>query len=143
MSASLVRKFASDACTLIQGCQEFIQELSSELDAKNAELDAKNAQIDSLSKHASADFDFDQDQLRKAASAVHAIYGSPANVSVEDIENAWKSNPGYTLGVINKLASELQNRSAASATSLGQPISKKASAATPLSADEQFRQKYL
>lgn len=146
MSASLIKKFASDACTVITSCQELIQELKSELDAKDAQLRelqmSKKASAEASAK-ASAEVPFDADMLSKAASAVHAVYGSPANVSVEDIANAWKSNPGYTLGVITKLASEIQNRSAASASGLGQPIVKKASAQTKLSADEIFKQKYL
>jgi HPt (histidine-containing phosphotransfer) domain-containing protein len=134
--AMLIKKFASDACTVISGCQEFIGELK-------AELDAKDAQLKELSMNKSASAGFDADMLQKAASAVHAVYGSPANVSAEDIAKAWKSNPGYTIGVINKLASELLNRNAARASELGQPINKKASAVDAVSADEAFKQKYV
>ena len=136
--ATLIKKFASDACTVISGCQEFIGELKAELDAKDAQLRKL-----SMNKSASADVKFDADMLQKAASAVHAVYGSPATVSAEDIAKAWKSNPGYTIGVINKLASELLNRNAARASELGQPINKKASAVDAVSADEAFKQKYV
>lgn len=151
MPASMIRKFASDACTVIQGCQEFISELSAEIDAKNAKIAELEAEKANMSKVASAPAEtkveaavvFDEDMLQKAASAVHAVYGSPANVSAEDIINAWKDNPGYTLGVINKLASELQNRNTVSASDLGKPMNKKASAGAELSADEAFRNKYI
>lgn len=132
-NASVIRKFASDACQVIEACQSFIGELKAELDSKNAQL----------AKQASAGAFSDEAALKKAASAVHAVYGSPSNISVDDIANAWKANPGYTIGIINKLASELQNRSAAAADNLGTRIGKRASASTrELSADDILRNKY-
>lgn len=136
-NVTMIKKFASDACQVISACQDFIGELK-------AELDAKNAQLSQLSKTASAPAKpfTDADMLTKAASAVHAVYGNPSNVSVEDIARAWNENPAYTLGVITKLASELQNRAAATAEGLGQRIAKRA-AAEPVSADEMLRRKYM
>jgi hypothetical protein len=137
MNANEIRKFASDACEVISACQELIQEQAAEI----AELKAMPKQA---SAHpAAAAPELDTALLSKAASAVHAVYGSPSNVTAEQIEAAWKAKPDYMLGVINKLASELINRQSASASDLGQVVVRKnASAEDARSADEIFKSKY-
>ena len=134
MDANMIRKFASDACEVIAACQEMIKEQEAEIKALKA-----------MPKQASAEkaHVFDAALLSKAASAVHTVYGSPSNVTAEQIEDAWKAKPDYLLGVINKLASELVNRQAASAADLGQVVVRKsASANEERSADEIFKSKY-
>ena len=139
--ANSIKKFASDACQVIEACQNFIGELA----AENAEL------RDSLSKKASEapavveapkTVELDADMLHKAASAVHSLYGSPANVSVETLEDAWKAKPSLMLAAINKFASELATRSTVSGANLGESVSKKASAPVAQSADDILRSKY-
>lgn len=134
MDATEIRKFASDACEVISACQELINEQAAEI----KELKSAGA----MTKQASA-VSLDSAMLSKAASAVHTVYGSPSNVTAEQIEDAWKAKPDYMLGVINKLASELINRQAASASDLGQVmVRKSASAEDKRSADEIFKSKY-
>lgn len=131
MTAELIRKFASDASQVIEACQEMINEQAAEIEGLKA-----------MHKQASdTQLKLDTSLLSKAASAVHAVYGSPSNVSAQQIEEAWAAKPDYMLGVITKLASEIINRQTASAADLGQ-IRKKASAVDGQSADEIFKGKY-
>lgn len=141
MDANMIKKFASDACQVIEVCQEFIGELA-----------AENKQLrDSLKKQASAPeavpaapqaIELDADMLQKAANAVHTLYGSPANVSAETLADAWKARPSLMLAAINKFASELAGRAVVSGSNLGESVSKKASAPVVQSADDVLRSKY-
>lgn len=141
MDANMIKKFASDACQVIEACQECIGELA-----------AENKQLrDSLEKQASAPeavpaapqaIELDTDMLQKAANAVHTLYGSPANVSAETLADAWKARPSLMLAAINKFASELAGRAVVSGANLGESVSKKASAPVAQSADEMLRSKY-
>lgn len=132
ISANSIKKFASDACQVISACQECI-----------AELSAENMQLRAMSKQASAPaVELDADLLQKAASAVHTLYGSPANVSAETLADAWKARPSLMLAAINKFASELAGRATVSGSNLGESVSKKAAAPAPQSADDMLRSKY-
>ena len=145
MDVNAIKKFASDACQVIEACQECIGELA-----------AENKQLrESLDKQASAPIDtpvdtqattqaieLDADMLQKAANAVHTLYGSPANVSAETLADAWKARPSLMLAAINKFASELAGRAVVSGANLGESVSKKASAPVAQSADEMLRNKY-
>ena len=141
MDVNTIKKFASDACQVIEACQECIGELA-----------AENKQLrESLDKQASAPVDtpvaapvveLDADMLQKAANAVHTLYGSPANVSAETLADAWKARPSLMLAAINKFASELAGRAVVSGANLGESVSKKASAPVAQSADEMLRNKY-
>lgn len=141
MDANTIKKFASDACQVIEACQECIGELA-----------AENKQLrDSLEKQASAPeaapaapqaIELDADMLQKAANAVHTLYGSPANVSAETLADAWKARPSLMLAAINKFASELAGRAVVSGANLGESVSKKASAPEVQSADDVLRSKY-
>lgn len=139
-TADSIKKFASDACQVIEACQNCI-----------AELTAENEQLRAMPKQASAVVEtpaavatpeLDADLLHKAASAVHSLYGSPANVSVEALEDAWKARPSLMLAAINKFASELVTRTAVSGANLGEAVTKKASAPALQSADDMLRSKY-
>ena len=133
ITADSIKKFASDACQVIGACQECI-----------AALSAENEQLRAMHKQASAaaPVELDADLLQKAASAVHTLYGSPANVSAETLADAWKARPSLMLAAINKFASELAGRATVSGSNLGESVSKKAAAPAPQSADEMLRSKY-
>lgn len=131
-----IKKFASDACQVIEACQECI-----------GELKAENEQLKAMNKQASVKvvekaIAFDEDLLHKTASAVHALYGSPAHISPETLADAWKSKPELMLSAINKFASELASRAAVRGESLGESVSKKASAPQSQNADDALRSKY-
>ena len=135
MTVSQIRKFASDASTVIEACQQFIGEQQAEIQQLKAQL-AKQASGDSPTA-------LDKDQLHKAACALHEVYGSPANVTVEQIEGAWEAKPAFMLSAITKLASALRGQNTATGAELGQQITKKASEAAEKSADDIFMSKYL
>lgn len=133
MNVAELKKFASDACTVIDAYGELV-----------AELVAENKKLAAMPKEASAKpMELGKEALNKAASAVHMVYGSRSNVTPEQIEEAWKSNPDYMLGVINKFASELLNRQQTSGAELGTVMEKSASAVVEGSADDAFRNKYI
>ena len=112
-----IQKFASDACAVIEACQEVIGQLSTE----NKKL--------RLAKQASAASPFNAETLQKAASAVYSLHGSPTNCTADDIADYWTANPNSLLSTINKLASD-RLAVAESNQDMGKIISKKASAET-------------
>ena len=136
MDVNTIKKFASDACQVIEACQECIGELAAENQMLRSSLSKK------ASAPATAMVELDADMLQKAASAVHTLYGSPANVSAETLADAWKARPSLMLAAINKFASELAGRAVVSGANLGESVSKKASAPAAQSADEMLRSKY-
>lgn len=141
ITADSIKKFASDACQVIATCQECIAELS----AENEQLRAMHKQASDAAPAAAvaaAPVELDADLLQKAASAVHTLYGSPANVSAETLADAWKARPSLMLAAINKFASELAGRATVSGSNLGESVSKKAAAPAPQSADDMLRSKY-
>jgi HPt (histidine-containing phosphotransfer) domain-containing protein len=137
MTADSIKKFASDACQVIEACQNFIGELAAENEQLRSSLNKKAS-----APAAPAAVELDADMLQKAASAVHALYGSPANVSVDTLADAWKARPSLMLAAINKFASELATRSVVSGANLGESVSKKASAPVAQNADDVLRSKY-
>lgn len=139
MNVQELKKFASDASQVIGACQEFIGEQQAEIESLKAELNKKASETP-----AAATAEFDKDLLQKAASALHEVYGSPANVTPEQISAAWEAKPEFMLSAITKLASALSNRTAATGAELGQQIAKKASSEeVKASADEVFMRKYV
>ena len=86
---------------------------------------------------------FDEAALRKIASDVHALYGSPSNIHVDQLVDLWKSNPSTLLGTMQKLASA-QLASVATGNHLGAPAHevKVTEKTTELDADSMFRSKY-
>lgn len=136
MKVQEIKKFASDADQVISACQEFIGEQQAEINALRAQLDKKASDVAAVK--------LDKDLLNKAASAIHTVYGSPANVSAEQIASAWEAKPEYMLSAITKLASALSNQGSATGAELGQQITKRASEETAeRSADEVFMSKYI
>ena len=118
-----LQKFASDACVVIESCQEVIGKLVEENRALR------------LSKKASAlapapSVSFDEAGMQKAASAVYALHGSPSNCTPQDIADYWTTNPNSMLSTINKLASERLEATASAGQEMGRIINKKASAKT-------------
>jgi hypothetical protein len=140
MDANMIKKFASDACQVIEACQEFIGELAAENEQLRVSL-KKQASAPEAVPAAQA-IELDADMLQKAANAVHTLYGSPANVSAETLADAWKARPSLMLAAINKFASELAGRAVVSGSNLGESVSKKASAPVVQSADDVLRSKY-
>lgn len=135
MNVAEIKKFASDASTVIEACQQLIAEQRAEIE-----------QLTSLAKQASAPAApaaLDKEQLHKAACALHEVYGNPANVTIEQIEGAWEAKPEFMLSAITKLASALRGQNTATGAELGQQITKKASEATEKSADAIFMSKYV
>ena len=140
-----IKKFASDACQVIEACQNFIGELAEENAQLRSSLNKQaSAPAAATEVKAPAAVELDADLLQKAASAVHTLYGSPANVSAETLAEAWKARPSLMLAAINKFASELAGRATVSGANLGESVSKKASAQpqAPQSADDILRSKY-
>lgn len=150
MTVPELKKFASDACQVIEACQEFIGEQQAEIESLKSTL-SKQASAPAPAPAPTPDpapckqeLELDAEMLHKAACAMHSAYGNPSNVSVDQIEAAWKAKPSYMLNAITKLASACGAQQAASGTELGQPIMKKASAENAgQSADEAFMQKYV
>lgn len=125
-----IQKFASDACVVIESCQEVIGKLVAENRALR------------LNKKASA-VSFDEAGIQKAASAVYALHGSPANCTPQDIADYWTANPNSMLSTINKLASERLEAATSIGQDMGKIINKKASAKTDVveqKADDAFWQ---
>lgn len=139
-----IKKFASDACQVIEACQSFIGELAAENEQLRSSLNKQASATAAPEDKAPAAVELDADLLQKAASAVHTLYGSPANVSAETLAEAWKARPSLMLAAINKFASELAGRATVSGANLGESVSKKASAQpqAPQSADDILRSKY-
>ena len=123
-----IKKFASDACTVIDACQNMIAD--------------QEAEIAELKKLASAKpevkvekIQMDSDKLQKAASAVYELYGSPSTVSAKAIADAWGEKPELMLNVIQKFASEIMTRTNVSGAKIGETIAKKASEEPKAKAD--------
>ena len=133
-----LQKFASDACVVIESCQEVIGKLVEENRALR------------LSKKASApapapdpSVSFDEAGMQKAASAVYALHGSPSNCTPQDIADYWTANPNSMLSTINKLASERLEAATSIGQDMGKIINKKASAKSDVveqNADDAFWQ---
>lgn len=144
MIVSELKKFASDACQVIEACQEFIGEQQAEIESLKSTLSKQASAPAPAPAPNKMELELDAEMLHKAACAMHSAYGNPANVSVEQIEAAWQAKPSYMLNAITKLASACGSHANVSGTELGQPIMKKASAEeVKPSADEVFMQKYI
>ena len=142
MNIAEIRKFASDASAVIEACQQLIGEQQEEI----------KQLTDALSKQASEQPQpmpqqvaptMDKELLHKAACALHEVYGSPANVSIDQIEGAWEAKPEFMLSAITKLASALRGQNTSTGAELGQQITKEASAAVTKTADDIFMSKYV
>lgn len=119
MNFQQIRKFASDACTVIANYQEMVKSL--------------------MAKQASA---IDENKLEKAANAVYELYDRPAKVSVDSIVDFWKSNPSAMADTITKIASEKKSAATLTGSNLGTAMPKKASAESEDSADATFWSRY-
>ena len=119
MDFNQIRKFASDACTVIANYQEMVKSL--------------------MTKQASK---LDDSKLEKAANAVYELYDRPAKVSVNDIVGFWKSNPSAMADTITKIASEKKATASIEGVNLGTAMPKKASVETAESADDAFWARY-
>ena len=141
MNIAEIRKFASDASTVIEACQQLISEQQAEINQLTSKLDKQASAEPKASVEPKAGMD--KDMLHKAACALHEVYGSPANVTVEQIEGAWEAKPEFMLSAITKLASALRGQNTSTGAELGQQITKKASAAAEKTADDIFMSKYV
>ena len=121
MDFNHIKKFASDACTVISNYQEMVKEL--------------------MAKKAS---ELDDAKLEKAANAVYEMYDRPAKVSVDAIVDFWKSNPSAMADTITKIASERTAAASIQGSNLGTALPKRASAdvETETSADSAFWARY-
>jgi hypothetical protein len=122
MDFGQIRKFASDACTIIANYQEMVKRL--------------------MAKQASAGNKLDDSKLEKAANAVYEMYDRPAKVSVDSIVDFWKSNPSAMADTITKIASERKAKASIEGSNLGTAMPKKASAESSESADDAFWSRY-
>ena len=128
-----LQKFASDACVVIESCQEVIGKLVEENRALR--LSKKASAPDPAPDPAPApapapSISFDEAGMQKAASAVYALHGSPSNCTPQDIADYWTTNPNSMLSTINKLASERLEATVSAGQEMGRIINKKASAKT-------------
>lgn len=121
MDFGQIKKFASDACTIIANYQEMVKSLM-----------AKQANAGSI----------DDIKLEKAANAVYEMYDRPAKVSVDSIVDFWKSNPSAMADTITKIASERKAKASIEGSNLGTAMPKKASAESSESADDAFWSRY-
>ena len=141
MTIENIKKFASDACTVIDACQQMIADQEAEI----AELRKKASEAPATKVEApvvSAAPAMDSDKLMKAASAVYELYGSPSKVSAQAIADAWSEKPELMLNVIQKFASQLITSTNVSGAKLGEAIAKTASADKDTDADSQFWARY-
>jgi hypothetical protein len=123
MNLQQIRKFASDACTVIANYQEMVKSLM-----------AKQASAPAIS--------IDEAKLEKAANAVFELYDRPAKVQVNDIVDFWKSNPSAMADTITKIASEKKASASINGSNLGTAMPKKASAEAAETADSAFWSRY-
>ncbi len=131
MEFDKVKKFASDACTVIANYQEMVKSLMTKLASSDA---AANAAAPSVV--------IDDAKLEKAANAVFELYDRPAKISVDNIVDFWKNNPSAMADTITKIASEKMTKASIDGANLGTAMPKKASAETEESADSAFWSRY-
>jgi hypothetical protein len=124
MDFGQIKKFASDACTVIANYQEMVKSLM--------EKQASAPEVVSI----------DDAKLQKAANAVYEMYDRPAKVSVDSIVDFWKSNPSAMADTITKIASERQAKASIEGSNIGTAMPKKASAESSESADAAFWSRY-
>lgn len=121
MDLGQIKKFASDACTVIANYQEMVKSL--------------------MAKSASAVV-IDDAKLEKAANAVFELYDRPAKISVDNIVDFWKNNPSAMADTITKIASEKMTKASIDGATIGTAMPKKASAESAESADDAFWARY-
>lgn len=121
MRADEITNFAYNACNLIELYQNVTESQSRKIDAleKQASYN-RGARLDAA-------------KLEKAASAVHEIFGKPANYPAEAIAKFWRENPDAMTNTIQKLASKIATMASATvedteSEDLGRVVVKKASA---------------
>ena len=131
MDFGQIRKFASDACTVIANYQAMVESLM-----------AKQADAGHIDDSKLADSKLDDSKLEKAANAVYEMYDRPAKVSVDSIVDFWKSNPSAMADTITKIASERKAKASIEGSNLGTAMPKKASAESAESADDAFWSRY-
>lgn len=119
MDLQQIKKFASEACTIIDNYQTMVNTLMS-----------KQASVDTA-------------KIEKAANAVYEAYGRPAKISVDSIVEFWGSNPSAMADTITKLASEKVESGKLTGSAIGTSMPKKASATDEtVKADDAFWSKY-
>ena len=141
MTVEAIKKFASDACTVIDAFQQMVNDQEKEISGLKEALNKKASET--VVAEAAPKMTLNPELLNKAASAVHSLYGSPEKVTPQAIADAWSAKPELMLNVITKFASEIVTRANVSGTAIGEAINKKASEPVKNeSADAIFRGKY-
>lgn len=127
MRADEITNFAYNACNLIELYQNVTESQARRIDALEKQA---NASIEAVKE---VKINFDEAKLEKAASAVHEIFGKPANYPAEAIAKFWRENPDAMTNTIQKLASKIATMASATvedteSEDLGRVVVKKASA---------------